>query len=160
MNITNGSVSRMYRPADFENRTVTLNFNIEPGDDYDAAIKTVSQLAERHACRLPADAPRGLGVSNVGDKTPEPEAQPAKTVKKPPVQVEDPAATPAEPATPDLTDADMNAVVHAARERGVLPEQIKACINKYVDKPGMSMKSLGPQKRALLRVDLEAVKAA
>lgn len=53
MNITNGTVSRAYKVADYETRTVSLSFTLDPGDDVDAATKKVVLLAERHARMTP-----------------------------------------------------------------------------------------------------------
>ncbi len=49
MQITNGSVSRTYKPADYEGRTVGLSFSFEPGDDVDAATAFVVAICERQA---------------------------------------------------------------------------------------------------------------
>jgi hypothetical protein len=56
MQITNGSVSRTYKPGDYEGRTVTLSFTIDPVDDPDGALTTVAALAEKHARRMPEPA--------------------------------------------------------------------------------------------------------
>lgn len=54
MQITNGTFSRTYKPADYEARTCTLSFAVDPGEDVDAAILIVSAMCERHARALPA----------------------------------------------------------------------------------------------------------
>ncbi len=53
MNITNGTVSRTYKPADYEGRTVTFSFTLEPADDADVETAKIAYLAEKHARHMP-----------------------------------------------------------------------------------------------------------
>ena len=56
MQITNGTVSRTYKPADYEGRTVTYSFTLEPADDADVQTAKVALLAEKHARHMPTQA--------------------------------------------------------------------------------------------------------
>lgn len=56
MQITNGTVERVYKPGDYESRRVALSFNIDPGEDYNAILEHVSGLAETHARQIPGEA--------------------------------------------------------------------------------------------------------
>lgn len=47
--VTNGSVSRTVKPADYEGRTVSLSFNCDPGDDVEAGVRAVLAVAEHLA---------------------------------------------------------------------------------------------------------------
>lgn len=49
MQITNGSVSRVYKPGDYEGRTINLSFTLDPGDNPEQCVADVAGMAERRA---------------------------------------------------------------------------------------------------------------
>ncbi|MGH6796590.1 MAG: hypothetical protein ACREDH_15655 [Methylocella sp.] len=62
MNITNGSVTRSVKVADYETRTVALSFTIDPGEDAEACVAKVRDMAERQARGAVAVPPTSLGA--------------------------------------------------------------------------------------------------
>lgn len=86
MQITNGSVSRTYKPADYEARTVSFSFTLEPHDDEDAATARVAFLAEKHARHMPSR-----------DEAP---AEPVKRTRRAAAPAEQPTSTEEQPADP------------------------------------------------------------
>lgn len=80
MQITNGTFTRKFRTADFEDRTVSLSFTVDPGDDVDAALLHISFMAEKHARQMPP-----LGEPVHAPQTAEPAAAPKGRGRRAPV---------------------------------------------------------------------------
>jgi hypothetical protein len=174
VNITNGTVSRTFKPADYEARMVSLSFTLDPGDDVEACVAQGMAMAERQARGLPAHA-----VAHV---------EPIKQPRRPPAVVLAPAPEPAaaDPIAPVaqesgavtivgsavqkeegvadtstvslVTDAVLDAAVKKARAGNIAPDQIKAAILTFTEQPGVSMKSLDQDKRVLLVAAIEELK--
>jgi hypothetical protein len=49
MLITNGSCTRTVKPGDYESRSVTLAFGLEPDDDVEVCVHRVMEMCERQA---------------------------------------------------------------------------------------------------------------
>src|SRR5229473_690271 len=123
--ITNGTlvVERVLRPADFESKraSVSLSFAIEEGEDAEAVVERVGQMAHAQVMGLVRRPETLVGGA---------------ALRRPPKAAEAPVAAPtnatAIPEEPDLsgatpmvaeaklvTDAVLKAAFHAARARGV-----------------------------------------
>lgn len=153
MNITNGTISRTFKPADYEGRTVTLSFTVAEGDEWDAVLAQVSLMCERHACKAP--------------QLVEQPAPPKATPRKPPQAApQDPAPAPTEAtplpeeAKPPVTDAVLKAMFHRKRHERVDGEQIKAVVLRHTGVVGMLSYSLplDDPRRALILAEVEALK--
>ncbi len=151
MNITNGTVSRTFKPAEYEGRTVTLSFMIDPDEDAEACVARVVDMAERRARVVP----------NVGDKQPE---EAPKPVRRPPAVAENPTVPAAEEVSGSASevvvvtdDALMKAcqrTTHRLRD----PAPTKAVVREFVEKAGMSVITIPQEKRAAFIEALEALK--
>ena len=156
MNVTNGTVSRTFKPGDYEARTVSFSFTIDPGEDFEACAAIVAEAAERRARGLPS-------VSNVGDK-------PAKA-KKPiaPVEAPDPtvsavsawaaAETSASSGEPKvITDDELMKACQATTTRLHDAQPTKNTVRGFVEKAGMSVITIPQEDRAAFLAALAALK--
>lgn len=112
MQITNGTVERVYKPGDYENRRVALSFNIDPGEDINAILAHVAAMAEHHARTQPAAPLHMQAIANGPnlDYVPSPPPLLATTAVAPPATrtrravapaaASPPAALPAAPQAP------------------------------------------------------------
>ncbi len=99
MQITNGSVSRTYKPADYEGRTVTFSFTLDPADNVDAETAKIAYLTEKHARHMPNPADQiGDHGAQPAPKTRAPRAVPPLT---PPTTVADALIPPTQGSTSD-----------------------------------------------------------
>jgi flagella basal body P-ring formation protein FlgA len=166
MIVTNGVVEfeRVTRPADYESKRgkVSLSFAVEDSEDAEAVVERVGAMAMRRALTMVGEVLQGEVV------------QPRRVTKTPPKPVTEEVPDPTVPgaeAVSDavststveelkpVTDAMLDAAVHKARAKNIMPDQIKAEILKFTGQPGVSMKSLDQEKRPLLIAAIEALRA-
>jgi len=103
MQITNGTVERTYKPADYEGRRVSLSFNLDPGDDVNTTLAHVASLAEHHARVQPGPI------------------QPAMPPASPVSQAAPSSALPVMPPTPPVTAGPGPSATTAASPSSPVP---------------------------------------
>lgn len=169
MNITNGQVEfeRVTRPADFESKRakVVLSFAIADGEDAEAVVANVGEMAKRRALTL---------VGEVQAPAAKPAARPPKAAEEIPPNLDlmVPPQTPtgsdtstvegnSQSASPDVTDAVLKAAFIAARERHVTGDQINEAVFRHTQIVGAKSHTLDltDPRRRLLLADIEALKA-
>jgi hypothetical protein len=158
--ITNGTVSRTIKPADYEARTVALSFTVDDSDDIDEGLARVSALAEKHARAMPGavkaapvttpvqekpvDALASAGLPTVGVLAYDPPTGPYV-----------PTVPHAEPEPIVITDEQLTKACQEATQRAKDPQPTKDVIAKFVEKPGMRAHTIPQEQRASF---LEALK--
>ena len=160
MNVTNGTVSRTFKPGDYEARTVSFSFTIDPGEDFEACAAIVVEAAERRARIMPGDGT----VSNKADVGDKPKA------KKPiaPVEAPDPTMTTAAGAAAEtsassgepkvITDDDLMKACQATTTRLHDAQPTKNTVRGFVEKAGMSVITIPQEERAAFLAALAALK--
>lgn len=146
MQITNGSVSRTYRPADFEGRTVSLSYTVDPGEDAEAVTATVAAIVERQARAHPA------AKSGPTGPTPAQTARLAATLTPP--QPTEPVEEPDPPAAVEITNDAMQDVFRRVKAK-IGPEPIKELIAKWAA-PKNRAQDIPQDKRAGFLAELNA----
>ena len=144
MNVTNGTVSRTFKPGDYEARTVSFSFTIDPGDDFEACTAEIVAMAERQA--------RGqASVPAVGDK---PKA------KKPIAPVEEPVkyTGTAEHEASWVTDDELMKACQATTTRLHDAQPTKNTVRGFVEAAGMSVITIPQKDRAAFLAALAALK--
>lgn len=166
MNITNGQVEfeRVMRPADFESKRakVVLSFAIADGEDAEAVVANVGEMAKRRALTMvgelnPAQARKEQTVASRPPKAAEEAPNPQTPTGSDTSTVEGNSQS----ASPDVTDAVLKAAFIAARERHVTGDQINEAVFRQTQIVGAKSHTLDltDPRRRLLLAEIEALKA-
>lgn len=169
MNITNGQVEfeRVTRPADFESKRakVVLSFAIADGEDAEAVVANVGEMAKRRALTLvgelnPAQARKEQTVASRPPKAAEEAPNPQMPTGSDTSTVEGNSQS-ALPDEKPVTDAVLKAAFIAARERHVTGDQINEAVFRQTQIVGAKSHTLDltDPRRRLLLAEIEALKA-
>ena len=163
MQVTNGTVEfeRVTRPADFESKRgkVVLSFTIDEGEDAEAVVGRVGEIAIARALSMVGEKPVQAPPREVVAKAPKPPvvvAQEPTAAATPPAEADtasgSSAPVEADPAQPEsapapITDQQITDAINAALGKGVQGPDIRKTVDRVVGIVGASVYSLGNEKR-------------
>lgn len=168
MQITNGTVSRTVKPADYEGRSVTLSFTVDPGDDIEPILARLLSLAERYVrAGYSANEPEGIHDRSTGEVRPAPAtlAEPPKTrtSRKPPVVVSTATVEPEAQAAEAEVIPPANSATNAA-SGGDTPDTTEAAQASSTDGAGRTVTNAAspsePAPKEITNADLNAAIAS